>query len=120
MTVTQLAPKVVGPCDCCGLNNEIFVHSSSLGPMSFASCKECLGHTTEPEFVFVYMYDFVSQDGEGLAPDALEGFSTYKEGRYWTWDEWKRWRQDPIRKAELDAKRDADLEAMNSDTRTGD
>jgi hypothetical protein len=105
-------------CDCCGkTDTEVHVHSSSIGAMSFASCKECLSHNTEPEFCFHYLYDFVSTDGKGLREITEQ---IYKEGKYWTWDEWLKWRQTEPNKTTLDQKRDADIEAMNSDTKEGD
>lgn len=103
-----------GTCDTCQREGEVFVHSSSVGAMSIGSCRECLSKSAEPLFCFAYLYDFVSNDGEGLA-DHGKGLSTFMEGRYWTWEEWVAWRQHPDRKAEMDAKRDADFAAMNAE-----
>jgi hypothetical protein len=109
---------VTSQCNCCLRNErETWVHSSSIGAMSFASCRECLDHDAEPEFAFAYLYDFVSKDGEGLREVTEQVF---KDGSYWTWEEWVKWRQDPIRKAELDTQRDKDYEAVRGDTQTGD
>lgn len=97
-------------CDTCKREGrETFVHSSSVGAMSIASCRECLEHTAEPLFAFTYLYDFVSNDGEGLA-EWVDGMSTYMDGKYMTWAEWRAWRQHPDRKAELDAARDKELQ----------
>lgn len=97
-------------CDVCRREGrETFVHSSSVGPMSIASCRECLEHDAEPPFSFAYLYDFVSSDGEGLA-DHVSALSTFMDGGYVTWAEWKAWRQHPDRKAELDAIRDKELQ----------
>lgn len=95
-------------CNVCGTAGEVFVHSSSVGPMSFASCRECLNHHAEPAFAFDYLHDYVSTDGEGLA-EWVNDLSTHVDGKYMTWAEWLAWRQHPDRKATLDAKRDADL-----------
>ncbi len=97
-------------CDICNREGrETFVHASTTGPMSIASCRECLEHHAEPMFAFTYLYDFVSGDGEGLAP-WVEHLSTFMDDKYLTWTEWKEWRQHPDRKAALDAVRDEQLQ----------
>lgn len=102
-------------CEVCSRESEVFVHSSRAGPMSFASCRDCLTHIAEPVFVFHYLYDFVGTKGENLA-DRVQRLQTFQDGAYITWSDWVKWRRDPSRIAELDAKFDRDMEALNDET----
>jgi hypothetical protein len=102
-------------CDVCGQPAK-GVASSTLGAISFAFCQECLNHSAEPEFMFYYLYDDVSHDGEGLS-EHINDLSTWKDGRYWEWPEWLAWRkaQGPSKPCEppppLDTPADFSLDA---------
>src|SRR5678815_26833 len=101
-------------CDVCRRKKDwVGVHSSSLGPMSFASCMECLTKYAEMEGNFHYLYDCVGTKGEGLA-DWVQELITWKDGKYMTWPEWVAWRRDPVRVAEMDAAAEAEFEQMNN------
>ena len=92
----------------------LIVHSSAVGPLSFASCEECCEHHAEMEFTFHYLYDYVGSKGEGLV-DPMPYCTTWKDGRYMTWQEWVAWRRDPERVAQLDAAADAQFERMSAE-----
>jgi hypothetical protein len=79
-------------CDCCG-QPAVGVASSCM-PISFAYCKNCLNYGAEPEFIFAYHYDEVSQDGEGLADWFTHCVKIWKEGEYWDWPRYVKWRHD--------------------------
>lgn len=101
-------------CDVCKRKvDKVWVHSSSLGPMSFASCPECLRRYAEMEVGLHYIYDYVGNHGEGIA-EWIRHVTTYKDGKYMTWDEWVAWRQDPVRRDELDKAAELDMEALSS------
>jgi hypothetical protein len=110
--MTNIIDPEAHPCEVCGdYYHKLHVHASSLGPISIATCGECLAHRAEPEFTFHYMYDHVGHRGRGLAD--LSHLSTWKPPfGYMTWTEWVAWRRDPIREAELDARAKADLEKL--------
>lgn len=80
-------------CDCCFREEKevVGVFSSSLGAVSWAFCQECLDKIAEPECMFDYMHDFVSDNLGGLA-EWCQQFTTFKDGRYWTIQEWYEWR----------------------------
>ena len=59
---------MMGKCDVCGKEAEVFVISSSCGAISFAYCRECLLACREP-------YDALV--GMGLISDCMN--KTYKE-----------------------------------------
>ena len=100
-------------CDVCHRKvDKVYVHSSGLVPMSFASCRECLTNYVEMEGTFHYLYDCVGNKGEGLA-EGVECLVTWKDGKYMTWKEWIAWRRDPIRVVELDAQAEADALSYN-------
>lgn len=73
-------------CDCCNRKADTQVVCSAVGPASFAYCPECLTNRTEPLGCFYYLYDDVSDQGEGLRDD-VKLLTTYKDGKYMTWDE---------------------------------
>jgi len=39
---------MIGKCDVCGKEEEIYVRSSTMGAISFAYCKDCLQKGLEP------------------------------------------------------------------------
>lgn len=100
-------------CDVCHrAAPAVHVHASSVVPMSFASCVECLQNYAEMEGTFSYLYDYVSNKGEGLIEE-IKYFHTWKDGKYMSWPDWVKWRQDPVRVAELDAQHEADMVALD-------
>ena len=100
-------------CDVCHSKSDwVGVHSSSVAPMSFASCVECLKRTAELEGTFHYLYDMVGTKGEGLA-EWVKALNTWQDDKYMTWNEWVAWRRDPVRVDDLDKKAADDLEAFN-------
>jgi hypothetical protein len=72
-------------CECCNLDKEVWVCSSSLGPLSLAFCRECLDHKAEPEWLFRMTLDDVGADY--IAPWVRQ-LSTFKDGQYLSWQEW--------------------------------
>ncbi len=70
-------------CDCCHQNPLVGVASSSLGPMSFAWCKECLAKPAEPEF----MFEFVAW-AQSRPAEYMETLFTYRDGDYISWKDW--------------------------------
>lgn len=73
-------------CDVCG-RLAIGVASSSLGPVSWAFCKECAGKPAEPESMFCYLYDDVSDHGDGLREE-INTFYTFIDGAYVSWPDY--------------------------------
>lgn len=106
-----LTPQVRG-CDVCSREREVFVHSSSVGPMSFASCIECLQHRAEPAFSFHYLYDMVGVQGDGLS-DWVESLETFQDERYMSWNEWVTWRRTEPQKSTMDAQHQQAMEELS-------
>ena len=75
-------------CDVCNRDGVIGVASSSLGAISFAFCAECCAKPAEPRFMFEYLFDDVSDNGEGLA-EHVNDFWTWIDGRYVGWPEFR-------------------------------
>jgi hypothetical protein len=73
-------------CDVCG-KPSIGVASSSFGAVSWAFCKECVSKPAEPECMFCYLYDDVSDKGEGLK-DEVNTFYTFIDGKYVSWPDY--------------------------------
>lgn len=73
-------------CDVCS-KPSIGVASSSLGAVSWAFCQECANKPAEPLCMFEYMFDDVSDYGDGLRPE-MNSFYTFKDGRYISWPEY--------------------------------
>jgi hypothetical protein len=71
-------------CEVCGRERMTWVHSSSLGPFSIASCRECLNNIAEPEYAFAVTME---ETGGDVAPHVRE-CRTWKDGAYVTWDAW--------------------------------
>lgn len=103
-----LTPQVRG-CDVCNREREVYVHSSSVGPMSFASCVECLNVRAEPAFSFHYLYDMVGNQGDGLS-DWVESLTTWQNNGYMDWASWLTWRRTEPQKSVMDAQH---MQAMN-------
>lgn len=77
-------------CDICGSSAMVGVAASVIGPMSQAYCSECLANSAEPEWAFEYTYE-ITDNGAEVAPWVSQ-LSTWKDGKYLTWDEWLAWR----------------------------
>lgn len=73
-------------CDVCG-KPSVGVASSSLGAVSWAFCSECARKPAEPLCMFAYMFDDVSDNGEGLRKEMNE-FYTFKDGAYLSWPDY--------------------------------
>lgn len=63
------------------------VASSSLGAVSWAFCSECAHKPAEPECMFCYMYEDVSDRGEGLREE-MNSFHTFIKGAYVSWPDY--------------------------------
>ena len=75
-------------CDCCETKDVAGVVSSSLGPISFAYCKECLSANAEPEFMVRGMMDDCD-DLDGVAVWVKDNIKIYEEkGKYLSLQEW--------------------------------
>jgi hypothetical protein len=70
-------------CDVCLKDEPTFVVSSTLGPVSFSYCTECVKNNAEPVFTFKYLWDEL---GDGVA-DHVRQCKTFVDGSYITWDE---------------------------------
>lgn len=80
-------------CDVCGSKDDIVgVASSSLGATSFCFCKTCLVQNAELIGMFNYLYDDVSQEGEGLVEE-VNYLRTFKDGKYISWQEYVEYRK---------------------------
>ena len=81
---------MIGPhlCEVCNVNEMVAVCCSAFGAMSSAYCLECHQRMAEPEFGFSYVWE--STDGN--VAEWVHQMSTWKDGRYWTWQEWVDWR----------------------------
>lgn len=55
--------------------------------MSWAFCQECANKPAEPLCMFEYMFDDVSDYGDGLRQE-MNSFYTFKDGRYISWPEY--------------------------------
>jgi hypothetical protein len=71
-------------CEVCDREATTWVHGSSLGPFSIASCRACLSEIAEPEYAFAITFE---ETGGDVAPH-VKRCSTWKDGRYMTWAEW--------------------------------
>src|ERR1700743_959145 len=74
-------------CDICGKQPILGVAASPLVPASFAYCVDCAVKLAEPLGVFVYMYEDVSDKGEGLRAE-MNHFHTFIDEQYVTWPEY--------------------------------
>lgn len=73
-------------CDVCG-KPSVGVASSAFGPMSFAFCSECASKPAEPIFIFIYLYETVSDQGKGLVDD-VDRYFTFLKGEYVSWPDY--------------------------------
>lgn len=73
-------------CDVCG-KTSVGVASSSLGPVSWAFCAECAHKPAEPVCMFEYLFDDVSDNGEGLREE-MNAFHTFIDDKYVSWPEY--------------------------------
>lgn len=80
-------------CDVCDKSESVGVAASTIGPVSLAYCKECLVRNAEPLFAFEYLYDEVSEEGEGLA-ERVNDLTTFRDGKYITWGDYKALRRE--------------------------
>lgn len=71
-------------CDICGKSPILGVAASPLVPASFAYCVDCAVKLAEPLGVFVYMYEDVSDKGEGIS-ERMNHFHTFIDGKYVSW-----------------------------------
>lgn len=71
-------------CDVCGRSPILGVASSSLGPISFAFCDECIQKNAEPACMLDATLDSV---GLNVAPH-VKACSTWVNGVYISWDEY--------------------------------
>lgn len=78
-------------CDVCG-KPSIGVASSSFGAISWAFCSECAHKPAEPLCAFAYLYDDVSDKGEGLR-EGVNDFYTFKDGAYLSWPDYVKHRR---------------------------
>lgn len=74
-------------CEVCHRIGPVVVHSSAFGPVSHGYCKECESKPAEPLYMFKYLYDDVSKNGEGLA-GFVQGFWTWRDGAYLSWPDY--------------------------------
>lgn len=74
------------PCSTCGKPSIGFA-SSTLGPVSFAFCAECCLKPAEPEGMFEYLFDEVSDNGDGLREE-MNRFFTFIDGVYVSWPDY--------------------------------
>jgi hypothetical protein len=74
-------------CDVCDREGVVGVASSSLGAVSWAFCKECLQKPAEPECMFCYLYEDVSDKGEGLIAE-INSMHTFQGGVYVSWPDY--------------------------------
>jgi hypothetical protein len=73
-------------CNVCN-KPAIGVASSSFGPVSWAYCAECARKPAEPESMFRYLYEDVSDRGEGLRPE-VDSYFTFIDGSYVSWPDY--------------------------------
>lgn len=81
-------------CDVCG-KPSVGVASSSLGAVSWAFCSECAHKPAEPACMFAYLYDDVSDQGDGLR-DEINAFFTVIDGAYVSWPDYVKARRANI------------------------
>ena len=79
-------------CDVCG-KSAVGVASSSFGPVSWAFCSECANMPAEPLCMFAYLYDDVSDRGDGLSGEVNQ-FFTFIDGAYVSWRDYVRHRRE--------------------------
>lgn len=73
-------------CDVCE-RPSVGVASSSLGAVSWAFCAECAAKPAEPTCMFDFMFDDVSDNGDGLNA-SMDKFFTFKGGAYLSWPDY--------------------------------
>lgn len=73
-------------CDVCG-KPSAGVASSSFGAVSWAFCSECAHKPAEPLGMFAYLFDDVSDNGDGLK-ESVNQFWTFKDGQYLSWPDY--------------------------------
>lgn len=78
---TDLDPLAKLICDVCNAQPVIGLASSSFGPITHAYCARCAAMQVEPLFMFDFMYEHVSRQGEGLSPWVFSYF-TYENSEF--------------------------------------
>lgn len=73
-------------CSVCGKPAMGFA-SSNLGPISFAFCAACARKPAEPESMFCYLFEEVSDNGDGLRKE-MDSFYTFINGEYVSWPDY--------------------------------
>ena len=71
-------------CECCGKNEAFGVYASAFGPLSVASCKECLANNAESLGNFFMCFDLI---GGTNVVDGIKQMKAYKDGEYIDFDE---------------------------------
>ena len=79
-------------CDVCG-KPSVRVASSSLAPISWAFCTDCLNKPAEPLCMFAYLFDDVSNNGDGLREE-INDYYTFKNGAYLSWSDYVKQRRE--------------------------
>ena len=74
-------------CDVCAQRPGVGIGSSAFGPCSWSYCAECLSKPAEPRPSFQYIYEDVSDKGEGVADWVLAWF-TWENGAYVSWPDY--------------------------------
>lgn len=74
-------------CGVCGGGDVIGVCSSPFGPMSDATCRTCLEMPAVSFPTFQYLYEDVSDRGEGLTP-MIQSYFTHRDGAYLSWPDY--------------------------------
>lgn len=78
-------------CEVCGVRPMIGVACTSM-PYSCAYCAECAAAGADPEWIFEYLYQDV--DGDVSCLRQPSHLTTWKDGRYITFEQWAEWRRD--------------------------
>jgi hypothetical protein len=73
-------------CNVCG-KKALGVACSAFGAVSFAYCVECLQKPADAEMMFAYLYEDVSDKGEGLH-ESINNYYTWKDDKYISWPEY--------------------------------
>lgn len=77
-------------CDVCG-RPSIEVASSSIGPISWAFCEECLRNGAEPECLMWFLRDYIVE----VHPEVMNQL-TFVDGKYITYQEWLALEKPPL------------------------
>lgn len=77
-----------GRCEICGRERQIAVLASPFGPISHATCLECLQKPAIDEATMEYLLTHVAKGDPSKLKDGIMNWYTFVDGKYIHWNTW--------------------------------